>query len=311
MTFELEPLLDTGASLDALTAGLLPHIRASGLALPEDECLLDYVAAAVRFGHADALLAVTDGQAVGVTAWRTERGINYVTLLFVLPEAPSAAAQALLSAVMQRLHVRENGSDVFIEIPEVSPPVAEALREQGFAGAERLIMQADLSARRWAMHVPGGYRFSPWHDDMLDAAAAIIYQANIGTLDAQIIPELRSQELTAWIVRQTMGGRYGHFDRTASGLIVTDEGQPVAVTLATRRHIGQGFTAEICVLPQHRRHGLARALMQHTHAAFRAAGLTHGMLGVTAGNPAHTLYETLGYRTIGSVWTYVWPGFGS
>ncbi|MBN2469363.1 MAG: GNAT family N-acetyltransferase, partial [Anaerolineae bacterium] len=66
--------------------------------------------------------------------------------------------------------------------------------------------------------------------------------------------------------------------------------------------------------PDHRRRGLARHLMLHTHAALRAAGVEHNTLGVTQGNPARRLYDSLGYAPIGGVWAYVhpppaeWPG---
>ena len=187
------------------------------------------------------------------------------------------------------------------------PAVREALHACGFVGVERLIMRADLSGRAWTASPPAGYTLRSWESADLTPAAHVIYCANVGALDAQIIPELRSEEAVRQIVWQTTVGRYGAFDTRASGTVLDAGGALVGVTLATRRRSGQGFTAEICVLPEHRRRGLARALIVHSHASFQADGILTGMLGVTDGNPARYLYESLGNSRIGSVWTYVWP----
>ena len=168
-------------------------------------------------------------------------------------------------------------------------------------------MFADLGGQDWTPQLPPDCRLAAWQPGFSEAVAAVIYEANLGTRDAQIIPELRSLVDVQTIVTQTVQGRYGVFDPEASSVVQTAEGAVVAGTLATRRRTGQGFTAEICVLPAYRRQGLARALLTQSHRAFVQHGLNEAMLGVTVGNPALHLYERLGYMRRGSVWTYVWP----
>jgi ribosomal protein S18 acetylase RimI-like enzyme len=192
-------------------------------------------------------------------------------------------------------------------LPEAPPAVSQALHEMGFVSAKRLIMRAELVEPQPPVILPPGCYLTPWRGDDFASAAEVIYRANVGTLDAQIIPELRALASTQRIVWQTLDGRYGWFDQQASGLALAADGEVVGVALVTRQEGNQGFTAEICVLPAHRRRGLARALMCRTHAVLMAHGLRECMLGVTGGNPARHLYESLGYAVIGSLWTYVWP----
>ena len=317
----LTPLLDNTADCDALSAGLTAHLQASGMPLPEDQHMLDYLRMAARHGAMQVVAAVQAGQrpsVCGIVAWRVDRGAGFVNLLYLLPhlaqDVSLRVARDLLEEALVGVRQAVTTGEVFAELAEVPEPVAQALAMLGFVGVERVIMRAVLDGQLWRVVTPPGYAIRGWQAGDLDAAADVIYGANLGTLDAQIIPELRSLDGVRHIVRQTVNGRYGAFDAEASGAIVTDEGEVVAVTLATQRRSGQGFTAEICVLPDHRRHGLARALLVRTHACLLAGGVTTGMLGVTGGNPARRLYEALGYTPVGSVWSYVcprpegWPG---
>ena len=61
-----------------------------------------------------------------------------------------------------------------------------------------------------------------------------------------------------------------------------------------------GWIGRVSVVRSRRGRGIASAQLATSHSAFRAAGLTHSMLGVDRDNPtgAYTLYERLGYRAI-------------
>jgi GNAT superfamily N-acetyltransferase len=302
---DILPLQDSTANLTRLSAALLTQLQASGMPLPEDECMLEYLASAVKYGRMHARLAVQAGEAVGAIAWRTELNTGFLLLFCVLPGLDPEVSRALLQPALDHLQqIPVNG--IYAELPGVPPVVDAALQRAGFVGVVRHLMQIDLLAQMWVAAVPVQYRLESWQDESLVSAARVIYQANIGTVDQLIIPELQSLSATERIIRHSIDGRYGSFDRAASG-IVRREGQVVGANLATRRRSGQGFIAEICVLPEDRRRGLARAMMQHAHAVWQQDGITAAMLGVTAGNPARRLYEALGYRQVGALSTYVWP----
>ena len=67
-----------------------------------------------------------------------------------------------------------------------------------------------------------------------------------------------------------------------------------------------GFVVDIAVHPDHRRRGLARALLLHCMAACQAQGRSGVGLAVTARNPAQGLYESLGFRTLDVGETAIW-----
>lgn len=59
-----------------------------------------------------------------------------------------------------------------------------------------------------------------------------------------------------------------------------------------------GWVEVLGVLKDHRRRGIATALLESSFLAFRAAGLTHSAIGVDTASPtdAHKLYADLGYE---------------
>jgi mycothiol synthase len=67
-----------------------------------------------------------------------------------------------------------------------------------------------------------------------------------------------------------------------------------------------GWTEAISVQPEHRRKGLARALLGASLRAVRDAGATRAALSVDSQNPnqAQTLYESMGYRVASVTYTY-------
>ncbi|MBF8290251.1 MAG: Acetyltransferase, partial [Chloroflexi bacterium] len=67
-----------------------------------------------------------------------------------------------------------------------------------------------------------------------------------------------------------------------------------------------GMTEAISVQPEHRRRGLARALLAESLRAVRDAGADQACLGVDTQNPnqALTLYESLGFRIVSETFEY-------
>ena len=58
-----------------------------------------------------------------------------------------------------------------------------------------------------------------------------------------------------------------------------------------------GAIQNVGIVPEHRGRGLGRALVQASLSGFRASGLTHISLEVTAANlPAVKLYQSLGFQ---------------
>ncbi|HET7028316.1 MAG TPA: GNAT family N-acetyltransferase [Candidatus Limnocylindrales bacterium] len=70
-----------------------------------------------------------------------------------------------------------------------------------------------------------------------------------------------------------------------------------------------GFTEAISVQPEHRRRGLARALLAASLRAVRDAGATRAGLGVDSQNPneAQALYASMDYEVVTVTYTYELP----
>ncbi|MDX3005246.1 GNAT family N-acetyltransferase [Kribbella solani] len=96
------------------------------------------------------------------------------------------------------------------------------------------------------------------------------------------------------------------------GVIAELGGSPAGATwgrLLTRNRAGYGYIADdvpeltLGVSPAFRRRGVARAVLTELVAQARAAAYTRLSLSVDPGNPARTLYESLGFRKVGVVGT--------
>jgi ribosomal protein S18 acetylase RimI-like enzyme len=54
---------------------------------------------------------------------------------------------------------------------------------------------------------------------------------------------------------------------------------------------------ELCVLPDHQRHGIGRALVEHLIDVLRVEGCERIFLITTPNSPAASFYEALGFYT--------------
>lgn len=71
----------------------------------------------------------------------------------------------------------------------------------------------------------------------------------------------------------------------------------------------RGYTEDIMVARRWRRRGVARALIAQSFGVLKERGMTEAALGVYVNHPASAreLYESLGYRTVRSAFTYRKP----
>lgn len=78
----------------------------------------------------------------------------------------------------------------------------------------------------------------------------------------------------------------------------TENQQPAAFVL-TRAAADEEELLLIAVAPEHRRRGLAKALISHLFAQARERGSTKIFLQMRCGNPAERLYRSVGFTPIG------------
>jgi GNAT superfamily N-acetyltransferase len=165
----------------------------------------------------------------------------------------------------------------------------------------RLRLEIDLTQCELpAPILPPGYRWVEWSPELLDRHAAVKFRCFETEQDGQVFPSLR----TADGCRQLMKYIAGHpqFIAPATWLLVHDaDGSRPAEDCGTIQGLSpfpeMGAIQNVGIVPAHRGLGLGRALVQVALLGFRASGLTHCSLEVTAANePALRLYQSLGFR---------------
>ena len=164
----------------------------------------------------------------------------------------------------------------------------------------RLRLEIDLSRCGIGEPIlPAGYRWVEWSPELLDRHAAVKFRCFETEQDGQVFPALR----TAGGCRQLMEYIAGHtqFVPNATWLLVREEAaQTGVVDCGTIQGLApipdSGAIQNVGIVPEHRGLGLGRALVQAALCGFRASGLTHISLEVTAANvPAVRLYQSLGF----------------
>jgi GNAT superfamily N-acetyltransferase len=88
--------------------------------------------------------------------------------------------------------------------------------------------------------------------------------------------------------------------------ILDDAGAPAAIT-KLRSRSGIGWVEDVYTVPEQRNRGFARALVTHASTLARSGG--HDLTFIIADDndwPKH-LYESIGFRRVGTVWTFHRP----
>lgn len=165
----------------------------------------------------------------------------------------------------------------------------------------RLRLEIDLTRRDIAPpELAAGYRWVEWSPELLDRHAAVKFRCFESEKDGQVFPSLRSadgcQRLMNYIATHPL------FVPTATWLLVRDDvARGEVIDCGTIQGLAtipdSGAIQNVGIVPEHRGRGLGRALVQAALRGFRAGGLMHISLEVTAANePAVRLYQSLGFQ---------------
>ena len=129
-------------------------------------------------------------------------------------------------------------------------------------------------------------------DEWFGPAAALFddYRAHYGQpAEPERTRAWLADQLTAGRLEMTVAGR----DGGTAGMITTLV-QPASLRLGTFWSVRDLFVA-----PEHRRGGVAHALLDHVAGRARAAGALRVSLQTETGNgPAHALYASRGFRPV-------------
>jgi len=166
---------------------------------------------------------------------------------------------------------------------------------------KRYRMEADLR-RDWPRPaLPPGYRFVAWSRQRLLDHAEAKFHAFRGEIDAGVFRCLSDEDGCLRLMEE-IAGKPG-FLPGATWLIEYADAdgfaEPVGTIQGVRVTPQYGSVQNVGVTPWGRGLGLGRSLVVAAMEGFRAVGLRHATLEVTATNtPAVRMYESLGFRRV-------------
>jgi ribosomal protein S18 acetylase RimI-like enzyme len=145
-------------------------------------------------------------------------------------------------------------------------------------------------------HLPPGYNWLPWSDDLLDIHAEVKRLCFVGEPDSIVFPNLGSASGCRLLMRAI---RDSHGFCPEATWLITSRGGCVGTIQGLVDDRRQGAIQNVGVIPGYRGIGLGRALLIKALHGFLAVGADRVYLEVTAANgPAVRLYRDLGFRPI-------------
>jgi ribosomal protein S18 acetylase RimI-like enzyme len=155
--------------------------------------------------------------------------------------------------------------------------------------------------------LPAGYRFRPVRRGDLHSAAEIVYRSHVGSIDAALnLTYATPSSCRSFVDTLVLRAGCGRFDAEASRLVEGPTGA-AGVLLASRLAGTNGHVCQVSVVPEAQGQGFGQALMLTALRAFDRQGLSTATLSVTADNePAHHLYELLGFRVHREFAAHAW-----
>ncbi len=170
---------------------------------------------------------------------------------------------------------------------------------------KRLQMAFDFSlAPLPPLEIPTGFRFVPWHPDLLKTHADVKYRSFRDDLDGKLFPTFRNYDRCVRLMDAIAWS--SSFLPAATLLIATKPTQPnscgpieyVANIQGMKHSDDVGAIQNVAVLPEFRSRKLGRAVLLGSLYGFRKSGMKTVTLEVTGDNfHAVNLYENIGFKT--------------
>ena len=183
---------------------------------------------------------------------------------------------------------------------------------QGFSRHARLFMTLPLSNPNFeAPAVIPDIELRRWSEQDYQASAGIITAAYRDHVDSEINDQYRTLSGSLRFLNNIV--RFpgcGTFDPESSFVAVDRRTHELAgVILCSRVRHDTGHVTQICVLPEHRGHGLGKAMLAATARNLMQRKFKGLSLTVTEANtPAVDLYERLGFARKRVFDAFVWEG---
>ncbi len=273
------------------------------------EMILRYLDSKILPGYA----AVDDGKVVGYSFFVYEGSKGVVGDMFAAAHSQPDLSERLLNHVTETL---QNSPGIHrieaqLLLHDTGSTVAPFVH-RGFRRFSRLFMALPLRPTP-EFRVPGlrGITLRPWAEQDFQAGANVIMQAYAGHVDSEINDQYRSIAGSLRFLNNII--RFpgcGTFDPASSLTAVhTSSRSIIGMLLCSRVRDDVGHVTQVCVLPEYRGQGLARAMMASCLRSLLERKFAELSLTVTAANHhAIALYERLGFHTRRIFDAFVWEG---
>jgi len=273
------------------------------------EMILRYLDSKILPGYA----AVDNGNVVGYSFFVYEGSKGVVGDMFVAAQTESGLGERVLNHVAETL---QNSPGIHrIEAQLLlhdSGTTATVFKRRGFRRFPRLFMSLPLRGGL-SFEAPElkGFTLRPWAEPDFQPGANVIMQAYSGHVDSEINDQYRSVAGSLRFLNNIV--RFpgcGTFDPTSSFTVVHNGSRTVVgMLLCSRVRDDVGHVTQVCLLPEFRKQGLARALMATCLRNLLDRKFTELSLTVTEANyNAVQLYERLGFHTRRVFDAFVWEG---
>lgn len=300
----------------AITAQLGRRVLIRALAaLSEDpEADVDPVLDDLESGrNRGLLLRASEGKdACGVAIWHypgLTRAFIEVNLLYVDPDAPAGAAEALISAVWEALLTNADVEMIATRVRKGQEAVRAALLERGAVTFRRKVMAFNLLTGKLRRVPPTqGYSIVNWrqkHDDQVRALAPLVMR---GSLDEIVVADAQANRVSEALlsIRHNDHPEYSDCVEEATLVALDATGAVVGYVLTTGEPLF-AVLVDVGVHPAHRRRGLGQALVSAAMQRLDRLECPALVLNVTERNTAAVrLYERLGFETLGRGESAIW-----
>ena len=273
------------------------------------EMILRYLDSKILPGY----VAVENGHVAGYSFFVYEGSKGVVGDMFVAAHADGSLGERLLNHVAETL---QNSPGIHrIEAQLLlhdSGTTATPFKRRGFRRFPRLFMSLPLRpAPRFPLPELRGFILRPWSEPDFQPGANVIMQAYAGHVDSEINDQYRSIAGSLRFLNNIV--RFpgcGTFDPASSFTVIHAASRTVVgMLLCSRVREDVGHVTQVCLMPEFRKQGLARALMAACLQSLLDRKFTELSLTVTAANRnAVELYERLGFETRRVFDAFVWEG---
>lgn len=273
------------------------------------DMILRYLDSKILPGYA----AVDEGRVVGYSFFVYEGSKGVVGDMFTSARSENGLGQRLLNHVAETLQNspgihRIEAQLLLHDTGSTSAPFLQ----RGFRSFRRLFMSLPLRPiPQFEAPELKGFALRPWSEQDFQPGANVIMQAYAGHVDSEINDQYRSVAGSLRFLNNIV--RFpgcGTFDPASSFTLIQSSSRAVVgMLLCSRVREDVGHVTQVCLLPEFRSHGFARAMMAASLKSLLERKFTELSLTVTEANHnAVQLYERLGFHTRRVFDAFVWEG---